>query len=174
MAIPLHIHFTSLAMSAPKKHDRENDFAVQMQQRKKRFQQEEHKQRLLAMDAKIQKEHAAAGNLLLELDKMLPANDAAPAGQEKARMQRVNADASNALAGMDDLFQERNAMVIADLAAAAAAAAAAKPGPAGGAAGKEIASIDLTHLDSDVEVVEVFDDDDDDDDVQIVGQRAVP
>ena len=171
MAIPPHIHFTSLAMSAPKKHDRENDFAVQMQQRKKRFQQEEHKQRLLAMDAKIQKEHAAAGNLLLELDKMLPANDAAPAGQEKARMQRVNADASNALAGMDNLFQERNTMVIA---AAAAAAAAAKPGPAGGAAGKEIASIDLTHLDSDVEVVEVFDDDDDDDDVQIVGQRAVP
>jgi len=138
-------------MSASKQHDRENDFAVQMQERKNRF---------LAIDANIRKQHALSGNLVRKLEQMPTVNYAAGDGQEMAHMQRLHADTSNAIAATENLFQTRNAMVFADK----TAAAKTKP------AGKVIANIDLTHSDLEPQVVE---DSDSDDDVQIVGQRAV-
>ena len=175
VAFPPHIHFTSPAMSAPKKHERENDFDVQMQERKQRF---------IAIDANIEQQHALAGNLLDEREKMPPVDYAAPAGEQEARMQRfrsMEADIGNAIAATDNLLQERNTMVIAENTAAGGAGAGAGGAAAGGAAGKMIAKIDLTQSDSDdltqsdsdAEVVEISDDDDDDD-VQIIGESAVP
>jgi len=109
-----------------------------------------------------------AKNLLHAREKMLVVNDAAPAGQEEARVERfraMDANISKVIVLAENLFQARNTMVFADN-------AVAKAKPAGGAAGKVIASIDLTHSDSDsdVQVVEDLNNDK----VQIVGQRAVP
>jgi len=142
-------------MSAPKKHDRQNDFATQMQARVKRFRD---------MDANIQQHHAVANNLLRTLEQMPAVSYAAPDAQKMARMQRLHADIGNAIAHTQDLFQERNTMVLADNATDAAGASAnVKP------LHKPIAHVDLTHSDSDVEVIG-----DSDDDVQIVRQRAAP
>ena len=143
-------------MSMPKKQDRQNDFATQMQARVKRFGD---------MDANIEQHQAVAKNLLHTLEQMPPISYAAPDAHKMARMQRLHADIGDVIADTQDLFQERNTMVLADHATDAAGASAnVKPWH------KPIAHVDLTHSDSDVEVIG----DSDDDDVPIVRQRAAP
>jgi len=139
----------------PKKQDRQNDFATQMQARVKRFRD---------MDANIEQHQAVAKNLLRTLQQMPPISYAAPDAHKMARMQRLHADIGDVIAETQDLFQERNTMVLAHQAAdGGGATAKAKHSH------KVTAHIDLTHSDSDVEVIG-----DSDDDVPIVRQRAAP
>jgi len=155
-------------MSASKKHNRTNNFAVQTEASLKRFR---------AMDGNIRNDLALAENLSRVREKMLVVDDAALPGQEEARKQRfraIDADIRNAITLAHNQLHARNTMVIADNAtpAATAATAAAKAKLASGVAGKVIASIDLanSYSNSDVDVVEDLDDDE----VQIIEQRNVP
>jgi hypothetical protein len=144
-------------MSASENRDRENEFAVEMQEQKQSF---------LAIDADIEKLRALLGKLLREFEQTPTVKHAAPDDQEMARMQRLHVNTCKVVAAMENLFQTRNTMVLADNATAAAIKAKLVVSQ-----NKKITNIHLTNLDQNVEVVEISDDDDND--AQIVGQRAV-
>jgi hypothetical protein len=144
-------------MSASENRDRENEFAVEMQEQKQSF---------LAIDADIEKLRALLGKLLREFEQTPTVKHAAPDDQEMARMQRLHVNTCKAVAAMENLFQTRNTMVLADNATAAAIKAKLVVSQ-----NKKITNIHFTNSDQDVEVVEISDDDDND--AQIVGQRAV-
>ena len=89
-ASPPHIHFTSPAMSAPKKHARGNDFATQMEARVKRFRD---------METNIRNTLALAENLLQARDNMLLADDAAATAAAAAAKAKPASGAGGAAGG---------------------------------------------------------------------------